>query len=243
MTKGSSIQKYFTQMQNALRVELESAAITSHSVEKGDLAESAWKRLFEKYLPKRYQAVSHCMVVDVHGNSSSQIDLAIIDRQYTTLMFSEGQVNHVPAESIYAVFEVKQDISREHLAQAQEFALKVRSLHRTSAPIVQAGMEISEPKMPPKILAGFLSTRSEWSDGLGSSFDKALKEVAPGLDFGCAVDAGSWFADSSNSMQIEKVDSEFAVGFFYLRLLHCLQMMGTVPAIDLGEWSKALLSR
>lgn len=91
----------------------------SHPGTKGNVSEHVWLELFEKYLPKRYQAAT-AHVVDSEGRFSDQIDAVIFDRQYSPFVFNfEGQVV-VPAERVYAVFEAKQTINAAQVGYAQD---------------------------------------------------------------------------------------------------------------------------
>jgi hypothetical protein len=56
-------------------------------------------------LPSRYQ-VSKGFVVDSDSMRSEQIDVIIHDRVFSPLLWEDGGYMYVPAESVYAVFEV-----------------------------------------------------------------------------------------------------------------------------------------
>ena len=86
-----------------------------HPGSKGAASERLWLELFEKYLPRRYRAAS-AHIVDSLGAVSDQIDVVVFDRQYSPLMLELGGQTIVPAECVYAVFEVKQEINRETIA-------------------------------------------------------------------------------------------------------------------------------
>lgn len=60
----------------------------------------------------------------------------------------------------YAVFEIKQNLNKDHMEYAQEKAESVRSLIRSSAPIQHAGGQY-KPKPLHEILAGVLTTKSD----------------------------------------------------------------------------------
>ena len=50
-------------------------------------------------------------MIDADGRSSHQIDIAICDRFYSPVFFHSDEQPYIPAESVYAVFEVKQTLS------------------------------------------------------------------------------------------------------------------------------------
>lgn len=130
-------------IENELRV---SRQTLGHSVDKGDASELVWLELLRRYLPKRYKAMK-ATVVDSEGAFSRQIDIVICDRQYTPFVFTFKETLVVPAESVYAVFECKQEISSENVEYAKNAARSVRVLHRTSLPIPHAGG--TYPAKPP----------------------------------------------------------------------------------------------
>jgi len=93
-------------------------AALNHPTDKGDAAEAVWLEMLSLYLPKRYRAAK-AHVVDSDGNFSEQIDVLVFDRQYSPFIFSFWGSTVVPAESVYAVFEVKQTINLENIRYAQ----------------------------------------------------------------------------------------------------------------------------
>ena len=91
-----------------------------------------------------------------------------------------------------AVFEAKQTANAQLVAYAQEKAASVRRLHRTSLPIPYAkGVYPPKPLIP--ILSGLLTFESDWTPGLGPSFQQALgKDTGEGrLDIGCVAAHGN----------------------------------------------------
>jgi len=110
------------------------------------------------YLPDRYRA-DKAFVLDSRGEISNEIDVVIYDKQYSPLLFRQDGVLYVPAESVYAVLEVKQELTRNYIKYAGKKAASVRRLHRTSASIIHLGGR-SPGKRPFDILAGVVSLDS-----------------------------------------------------------------------------------
>lgn len=77
-----------------------------HPGSKGDSLENAWIEWLQKYLPNRY-SVDKAIVIDHEGNTSHQIDIVIYDNWFTPFIFSQNGFHYIPAEGVYAVFEVK----------------------------------------------------------------------------------------------------------------------------------------
>ena len=83
----------------------------------GDETELAWLDFLARVLPNRYR-VANGFVVDADGWRSDQTDVIVFDRQYSPPLFMAGNVQYIPAEAVYAVFEVKQRIDNRNLRLA-----------------------------------------------------------------------------------------------------------------------------
>src|SRR5262249_34847277 len=144
-----------------------------------------WIGMFCDYLPERYSA-RKAFVIDSEGNSSDQLDIVIFDRFYSSVLFSHRGGLYVPAESVYAVFEVKQDFNKPNLDYASIKAASVRRLKQTSAPIISAGANVSARK-PLRPLAGILSFGSDWVGDLKPHLFRTLSahDNEARLDLGC----------------------------------------------------------
>src|SRR5258706_11590956 len=108
-----SLSKLLEGLHDEIQSRLETSRKTfGHPGRKGDATEEIWLELFDKYLPKRYQAMK-AHVVDCSGAFSEQMDVVILDRQYSPFIFNFHGQKVVPAESVYAVFETKQTINAD----------------------------------------------------------------------------------------------------------------------------------
>jgi hypothetical protein len=155
-------------------------------------------------------------------------------------LFNQNNTRYVPAESVYAVFEVKQSLNLTHLRYAAEKARSVRRLYRTSAVIPHAGGKY-EPKQPPRILAGILCLENEWKSSLEEHFRAELKKFGPEglIDLGCVLKGGSFeYRIDNDRFKSAPTDSELIC--FFLTLLERLQACGTVAAVDFRQYSRAL---
>ncbi len=110
-------------------------SLIAHPGEKGAATEENWRRLLRSYLPARYQVASGC-AVDVDGNVSEQIDVLLVDNQYTPVLFETGGIRYFAAESLYAAFEVKQDINKDHIEYAGAKVASVLSIAKVIRPVV-----------------------------------------------------------------------------------------------------------
>ncbi len=146
-----------TEILDGLQARLEGGlrgnrAAVTHPGARGEASEEDWLRVLNDHLPRRYQA-DRAFVIDSRGECSDQIDIVIYDREYSPFLYNQANQRYVPAESVYGILEVKQDLTREHLLYAGAKAASVRRLHRTSAPIPYAEGAY-KPRPLPRIVAG-----------------------------------------------------------------------------------------
>lgn len=217
--------------------ELASARQTlAHPTEKGDASEAVWIDLFNRYLPRRYEA-RKAHVVDSKGGFSDQMDVVIHDRQYSPLVFTFKDSFVVPAESIYAVFEAKQDLTADHIRYAQQKIASVRRLHRTSMPVPTVD-GLRPAKAPSAILGGVLTLHCNWSPPMGDTLLGHLKaNMGEGrLDLGCVADAGL-FTFNMRAGSYEAGEVSRAATRFLFELIARLQELATVPMIDMRAYA------
>ena len=212
-----------------------------HQGTKGEATETSWIHLLREYLPNRY-AIQRAMVVDSNGEASEQIDIVVFDRQYTPFVINYEGLVYIPAESVYAVFEVKQDISKEHIEYASTKVQSVRRLQRTSALITDhTGRQLRKQLF--EIPAGILTLSSSWNPGLGDSFEDAIKRtwsIEHGqIHLGCVLSEGGFrVINEDDHLSIEKSDAGASLMYFLMSLFKTLQPLGTVPAVDMDEYLK-----
>ena len=209
-----------------------------HSTTKGDGSESIWRTLLEEYLPERYRVLSG-HVCDSQGHFSQQIDIIVLDRQYSPLIFQLAGQYIVPAESVYAIFEAKQAVNASMISYAQDKAETVRKLYRTSRPIKWLKGDKDKKELSP-ILAGILAFESDWSPALGDSLHSAL-QAGTGerrLEIG-AVAAHGIFVDKAGTYEFTETTK--AATAFLFKLIPMLQDLGTVPMIDMEAYEKWLI--
>jgi hypothetical protein len=237
------LKQLFLSLQEQLATDLRAnRAIIEHPGAKGDATEVDWIKMLSNHLPRRYQ-VSKAFVVDVDGNCSEQIDLVIYDQQYCPLLFNRNGQTFIPAESVYAVFEVKQVLDKAKIKYAGGKAASVRNLRRTSARITHAG-GVYEPRPLFNIIAGILCSESSWNPPLGDAFKSAIESLAveERLDLGCVLQDGSFNVgyEPTNESLIETSTNDTALIHFFLHLLQKLQAVGTVPAMDISIYTRWL---
>ena len=186
-----------------------------HSTSKGDALENAWIEWLRKFLPKRY-SVDKAIVIDYEGAISQQMDIVVYDDWFTPFIFTQNGFHYIPAEGVYAVFEVKPDISKfsdrkkHNIAYAGEKIKSVRVLKREAASFINGGVKNS-PKPLTKILGGILTSTKTGERNNNDTLNKYFEEQTDlkGIDIGCVADYGSFYIDyESPKRTIEKYGKE-----------------------------------
>ena len=248
-----------TQMLASLNVD---RVFIEHPGSKGDATEQRWIDFLRTYLPDRYK-VDKAIVIDSTGNVSEQMDIVIYDAIYTPFIFNQDGFMYIPAESVYAVFEVKQDV-KGYIDYAAQKVESVRRLKRTSVEMANSGRRTSARPLT-KIIGGILTTTSSYSGT--ETVSKQLKELKgyQTLDLGCLCDTGSFHVDYKETRPdgidqtknecIEQVyesrevneiifsDKKVSLFTFFLQLVSYLKSIGTVPAIDINAYLNAIDER
>ncbi|WP_319451197.1 MULTISPECIES: DUF6602 domain-containing protein [unclassified Mycobacterium] len=212
--------------------------VLAHPGTLGDATELDWRGMLADFLPRRY-GVAKAFVIDVDGHMSQQLDIVIHDRHFSPLLFEVGGAHFIPAESVYAVFEIKQTLNKGHIGYAGEKIASVRRLRRTTVGFGTA-TGTAPAQEPKRILGGLLALDSEWNPALGQPLRDALNARTPeqAIDFGCALRGGTFEAsDPAEGSEIWLSDDPTtSLIFFTLRLLKRLQAMATVPAMDFAAY-------
>jgi hypothetical protein len=219
-------------------LEYENQTHTHHGTH-GDGTEDAWRKLLSEYLPGRYK-VSKAFAVDHKGNISEQLDCLIYDAHFTAKLWGEDNRVYVPAEAVYAIFEIKQSVNATHIADAHRKAASVRKLSRTSAPLMgpkgkNPGRELSE------ITAGLLALNAEWKDGLGASFLDPVKNASKEeeLQFVITATDGSYDREGrGTNHEVMSGPGSLIRGLF--RLIEHLRNKNTVSAVEWDRYEAAL---
>lgn len=228
----TTIKTLLNNKQKSLMTKLE--ADINHPTSKGDNSEEAWINFFRGFLPSKY-AVDKGFIFDSNGKMSEQIDVIIYDSLYTPLIFeTEAGEKFITSESVYAVFEVKQEINRGYIEYAHEKIMSVRNLYRSSRPMIVAGKAVPARGLT-KILGGILASKSVSI----SSLQTNLAEFSA-IDLGCAVNYFSFLSikdKDNNTIDVMKSDFDEVILSFFFIILDELYKLGTSPAIDIRDYA------
>ncbi|HLS11806.1 MAG TPA: DUF6602 domain-containing protein [Flavobacteriaceae bacterium] len=264
MSKKIELKGLFSGLQNQMLAQLNTnREFITHPGSKGDSLENAWIEWLRKYLPNRY-SVDKAIIIDHKGNTSHQIDIVIYDNWFTPFIFSQNGFHYIPAEGVYAVFEVKPDIKGTAAGQTYiEYAANkiesVRKLTRTSTDMINSGNPIKARPLT-KIVGGILCSTNSFTHKNNNKIEEHIKNQKGlfSIDFGCIADYGSFVVDyegeeDTNEKEFEKryldyydrrvfkslefSKPENSLVTFFMQLTRYLQQaIGTVPAIDLKKY-------
>lgn len=200
----------------------------------GDATEDAWIDLLQRYLPTRYR-VARAFAVDHLGSTTDQLDCLIYDAHFTPALFGKDNHLYVPAEAVYATFEIKPSITADHLKYAADKIASLRALQRTSAPL-KSHLGTNPPKPALPIIGGLLGMNASWKDGLGKTFSKNIAQLTGSKTIDFVLTAESGFCDHLDAGSKPLVltgPGSLVRGL--LRLLNALRDKATVVAV---EWEK-----
>lgn len=240
MAKIDKLQSLLRAKQSVLLAEAGLVDEVGHPTTKGDITEAQWAAVLRQFLPGRYTISQRSHLVDCDGKVSENIDIIVHDGHYCPLFFEADNRRFIPAEGVYGIFEVKQDLKKAHVVAASKAAKTMRGLRRTNAKIIHAG-GTTTPKKPFRQIAGILTTRSQWKPPFGKPFRSVLEGLPKDgrLDIGCCLESGAFLIDyEKKKAKLETSDPDASLVVFLMELYTRLQSLGTVPAIDLREYAR-----
>ena len=233
------LNQVFMHMQRRMLSHLEVGSALEHASTCGAASEAHWIQLLNAHLPERYRA-SSAFIVDSLGNRSRQIDIAIYDRFYSPLIFPYESGYLVPAESVYAIIEVKQVLTRQYVRDVGLKIGSVRRISRTSVPVPFAGGAYP-PKQPHPILGVLAALRSVWVKDFRENLTSALAQLSPmeSVDLGCVLNQGAF---EQLPKRLHLTTPEESLICFMIRLIERLRALGNAPAADLMSYGRSLKS-
>ncbi len=236
------IKKLFDDMQNKMFAEFDLVANLPHPVSKGDATEAEWFKWFENNFPTRYKA-ERAFVIDYEGNTSEQLDIVIYDTYYSPIIFEVHEQKYISIESVYAVFEVKQELNKEHIDYAKKKIASVRNLKRTNGEFMLYDGRMSKKNEPlPQIIGGLLTLRSGWADK--NTIKNIEENVADSknddaINFICCLEVIACeikYDYESSKIDVISNKENGTLLYTYFKLLRMLQSMGNAPAIDYKKY-------
>ena len=193
------------------------------------------------------------------------MDIVIYDNWFTPFIFNQNGFYYIPAEGVYAVFEVKPDIQgnvgdNNYIEYAGEKIESVRVLKREAASFINGGHK-SPPRPLTKIVGGILCSTNTFTHRNNDTITGHLQSLnnLQSIDLGCIADYGSFYIDYNpnaeittagqgaylefysnrkfNKIKFSNADHSFVT--FFMQLTRYLQQaIGTIPAINLNAYLK-----
>lgn len=258
-----NLKNLFAGLQNQMVAQLNTnREFIEHPGSKGDALENAWIEWLRKYLPNRY-SIDKAIVIDHEGNTSHQMDIVIYDNWFTPFIFSQNGFHYIPAEGVYAVFEVKPDIGassdgKTNIEYAAEKIESVRTLQRNATSFINGGVKHGARPLT-KIIGGILCSTNSYTHNNNNTIISHLRGQInlASLDMGCIADYGSFYVDYEPDEEINVAGFDAYLDFyenrtfkeirfskpenslvtFFLQLTRYLQQaIGTIPAINLQSY-------
>lgn len=203
------LKKLFEGLQKQMTAQLSTdREFIIHPGSKGDALENTWIEWLRKYLPNRY-CIEKAIVIDSDGNTSDQIDVVIYDNWYTPFIFTQNGLHYIPAEGVYAVFEVKPNISKEYIKYAGNKIASVRQLKRTSTSMINSGKKYP-PRQLTEIVGGFLCSTIDTKKLHEDKIEEYLKECRGicSIDIGCIADTAEFFVNYNSLVEYNEINTD-----------------------------------
>ncbi|WP_059050888.1 DUF6602 domain-containing protein [Paenibacillus senegalimassiliensis] len=80
---------------------------TAHPGLTGSYREEMWVKFFRDIIPQKFSFVHGAMIIDSKGGISNEVDIAVIDEQYTPYIFQYHTLKLIPIEAVSMVIECK----------------------------------------------------------------------------------------------------------------------------------------
>jgi hypothetical protein len=232
MARRINIEKLFAALDEEMRLKLSSKIDEIyHPTARGDESELNWIGLLKAYLPERY-TVDSGFVVDHSGKISEQIDIIIYDRHFTPFIFKGERVVYIPAEGVYAIFEVKPQFNKKNYDYAVKKLKSVKSLKRTSASFTH--ILGKDKKDPFDVIGGILTKKNKAKKFFEDIKPASELTIILSLDYGVKI---------INSDIIEVQKKESVLAFFLLKLIERLRSLGSVPALEVDKYLNFLKNK
>ena len=125
-------ERLFNSSAEKMKHSLEEArAAVAHNGLKGHVNERIFEEWLKKYLPR---SIGVCTgeVIDSLGGRSKQIDVIAFDEATTPRFFEEANVNVLPVEPVYAVFEIKAYLNKGEIEAAFKNMQAIKKLKKTA---------------------------------------------------------------------------------------------------------------
>lgn len=180
----SKIMENYKSRNDIICGELDLASV--HGGTTGSNREDFWMNLFRDIIPQKFAMEKNVIIIDSKGNCSNEVDIAVIDNQYTPYVFKYGNLKFIPIEAVAIAIECKSTSwDKDSL---EKWSTNIEKLEASSAGITRIvsgnaiGVTNTSQKRttPIKILASIrLNTDGETIEKIEDYFDFILTYKTP----------------------------------------------------------------
>jgi hypothetical protein len=245
----NSVQARFASVADRLRADFVGSASVRHHGSRGTEREEAVARFLKLYLPTTVEVVHNAEIVTTSGDVSPQCDIVLIDNKTPRLSDMESH-RIVPAESVYAVIEVKSKLTGPELkdscrkiAAIKEYPRAALIQSSATSPALRVGSNYGSRFAVRPIFGGVFAYDSikfpNLIDRLIDCCDSQLAETHPDgvwvLDRGMLVwgpsdGSGNWYSSIDNGRDREiRALVEGRTGDVLLGMIITLSSVVAVP--------------
>lgn len=221
----SKIKENYLNLNRVLENELQ--MMTTHQGLTGGGRENFWEQYFRKIIPQKFTLEHNIIIMDSEGHFSREVDLAVIDCQYTPFVFNYGQFKFVPIEAVSVVIECKSTDPKTK--QLKEWRDSIKALRTNPGGVARMfnGLEtglgnVSQTSTRPiTILASMKTYASKGvSETLGEVFDIILyfeketgdaQEAKVNYYMRCEDNSIEWWRHELNVGKSSSKDGSFLV--------------------------------
>jgi hypothetical protein len=225
-------------LQKELQGRYEVASTIRHRGEKGRQREYGLAMFLKEYLPERYGVATGEVIPHSGDTPSPQCDIIVYDRNTCPVIGRFGTVQQVPVEGVYAVIEVKSQLTKPAIDDALAKFNVIRTLPRCSP---SRRPRRGADTRPFFVLFGYelKTTEEACRDFLQNAIDEDLSIVA--LDAICSLwierPEGDVLPVILNTVN-PQTGTYDTLGLWFAALLDGLSQidLGTPPYIKMITW-------
>lgn len=105
LNEFKGIFKNYQVLNEKLASELKIAS--DHHGITGDYREETWFEFFRNLIPYKYSLAQNVKIIDSEKNVSKEVDIAVIDEQYTPYVFKYKNIKYIPIEAVAIAIQCK----------------------------------------------------------------------------------------------------------------------------------------
>jgi hypothetical protein len=179
-----------------------------HTGIKGTLRELLVSNFIRPFLTSQF-SIGKGIIVNKNNNQSNETDLVIYDNRILPPFFEKQKIGFYPAESVVATIEIKSELNKNKIIEAEEAARELRNV--VCNPEMSVFTQIKNYKYLAAIpFCGVIGFYSKYDKKLcEEAFKDWLKPNVKSLREICLVGKCSWLNKESEGWSIELSDNRY----------------------------------